>query len=497
VQVQVPLTHAWPSAHSVPPPHVQAPLVQASDLAGSQVEQAMPFTPQVVVDGMVHVVPPAQHPVGHDAASQTHAPPTHACPAAHGAPLPHRHSPMAEHPSAFVASHATHASPPKPHAVGDRALHVGPEQQPVAHIWVQPEQAPAVQVSPAGHAAHALPALPQAPALFPGWQLLPAQQPDPHEMASHTHAPFRHCCPEAHDAPVPQVHSPAVEHPSDVSGAQVPQVPPGGAHVFSESGVQMVPLQQPLGQDVASHLQVLSEQCSPGLHDGPAPHWHAPLPEHVSASVGSQAKHVAPPAPHVAMLLSLHVVPSQQPVQDVASQTHALPTHLCPAEHALCPPHVHCPAAEQPSAAVAPHAMHVAPPAPHVDDDDGVWHVVPLQQPFGQTQLLHAPAVQVSPGMQGPQACPALPHALTTLPGSHVPPVQHPVAHDVASHVHLPSTQCWPASHAAVAPHRQPPLVSQPSLVVESQPVQTHAPAVHCRPGGHGAPPAHPAPSCV
>jgi hypothetical protein len=403
VQAHIPPTHAWPGAHSVPPPHVHAPAVQASDLVASHAEQVTPFTPHVGDDDIVHVVPPTQHPVGHDAASQTHAPPTHACPAAHGAPLPHRHSPAVEHPSAFVASQATHASPPTPHAVGDRALHVGPEQQPVAHIWVQPEHAPAVQVSPAGQLAHALPALPQAVSLFPGSQLLPLQQPEPHETASHTHTPFRHCCPEAHAAaPVPQVHAPAGEHPSEVSAGQVPHVAPGGAQVFSDSGVQMVPSQQPPGQDVASHLHAPPAQCSPGLQDGPAPHWQAPLPEQVSARVGSQAKHVAPPAPHVERLLSLHVVSLQQPVHDVASHTQPPPTHLCPDEHALRPPHAQSPAAEQPSP-VVPHAMHAAPPAPHVDVD-GLLHVVPVQHPVGHTQLLHAPPVQVSPGMHGPQA---------------------------------------------------------------------------------------------
>jgi hypothetical protein len=104
----------------------------------------------------------------------------------------------------------------------------------------------------------------------------------------------------------------------------------------------------------------------------------------------------------VERLLSLHVVSLQQPVHDVASHTQPPPTHLCPDEHALRPPHAQSPAAEQPSP-VVPHAMHAAPPAPHVDVD-GLLHVVPVQHPVGHTQLLHAPPVQVSPGMHGPQA---------------------------------------------------------------------------------------------
>jgi hypothetical protein len=99
---------------------------------------------------------------------------------------------MAEQPSVFFMSQTTHASPPNPHALCERALHVGPEQQPVAHVAAQPEHAPpAVHVSPVGHASHMLPPLPHAPLSLPGWHALPMQHPLPHETASQTHLALR------------------------------------------------------------------------------------------------------------------------------------------------------------------------------------------------------------------------------------------------------------------------------------------------------------------
>jgi len=165
-----------------------------------------------------------------------------------------------------------HAAPSIPHAVNDRELHVGPEQQPVPQVCVHPEHAPAAQFSPAGQLAHALPPLPQTASALPGWQTFPAQQPDGHERGSHTHAPFRHCWPDPHAAPAPHTHAPASEHPSAVSDGQLPHKIPGGPQVITDSGVHTNPLQQPSGQEVASQRHELSEQCSPGLQLALKPH---------------------------------------------------------------------------------------------------------------------------------------------------------------------------------------------------------------------------------
>jgi hypothetical protein len=71
-----------------------------------------------------------------------------------------------EHPSARAASHAEQAWPPEPQVVALCGLQVVPEQHPSGHT--HPLHAPAVQVSPCGHALHACPALPHAAVSVPG-----------------------------------------------------------------------------------------------------------------------------------------------------------------------------------------------------------------------------------------------------------------------------------------------------------------------------------------
>ena len=105
-----------------------------------------PAVPQLGNVSALHT-PPAQHPVGQDAALQTHAPAEHTRPAPHADPEPHLHTPPVQL-SAVAALHATHAPPPDPHAPSEDELHVSPEQQPAPQIAVQPLQAPLSHVSP-------------------------------------------------------------------------------------------------------------------------------------------------------------------------------------------------------------------------------------------------------------------------------------------------------------------------------------------------------------
>lgn len=187
----------------------------------------------------------------------------------------------------------------------------------------------------------------------------------------------------------------------------------------------------------------------------------------------------------------LHVVPVQHPLaHDVASHTQRPPTQRCPPAHAGSPPHVHLPAAEQPSAVEVEHWTHAVPPVPHDAIVDAL-HVIPLQQPSGHVQPEQAPAAQVSPAGQAEHASPALPHAVGALPGWHLPPSQHPVGQEVASHVHVPALHRCPAAQAAALPHVHAPAVEQESLVVESQPAQTQVPPTHCWPAAQGGPPPH------
>jgi hypothetical protein len=75
-QTHAPPTHFDPGLHAGPVPQVHAPL-QESEEVGSQVAHPPPAVPHEEVDGALQTLP-AQHPVGHDVALHTHAPPTQA-----------------------------------------------------------------------------------------------------------------------------------------------------------------------------------------------------------------------------------------------------------------------------------------------------------------------------------------------------------------------------------------------------------------------------------
>jgi hypothetical protein len=139
--------------------------------------------------------------------------------------------------------------------------------------------------------------------------VLPLQQPFGHDVASHTHWPvlLPHSWPELHAAQL----APPVPHEPFDSDAY-------GTHVL--------PLQQPFGQDVASHTQ----RPALVLHSWPEVH----------------VVQLAPPTPHMAFVSlesGSHVDPLQQPAQDDPPHEHTPEVHAWP----------------------EPHAPHAAPPAPH------------------------------------------------------------------------------------------------------------------------------------
>ncbi len=119
---------------------------------------------------------------------------------------------------------------------------------------------------------------------------------------------------------------------------------------------------------------------------------------------------------------------------DVASHTHAPLTHRCPVPHAGPAPHRHAPPA-QPSPR-APQAAHAAPLPPHCAADVAVTHWFPLQ---------------------------------------------HPDAHDVASHTQLPAMHRCPLPHAGPVPHRHAPLTQlsdEGPQVMHAAPLVLHEAAV-------------------
>jgi type IV secretory pathway VirB10-like protein len=182
-----PLTHFCPVVHAALLPHLQPPEAQLSARFGSQVVHAPPAGPHAVIVGVVHTLVVLQQPLGHEVASQTHCPPTHLCPSAHAAPLPHW-QPPATQVSAFIASQALHGPPLAPQLATEGVAQVVPLQQPLGQLVAQLEQAPFTQVSPAGQAMHAPPLVPQAVAV-PTLHTFPWQHPVGQLVGLHTHAP--------------------------------------------------------------------------------------------------------------------------------------------------------------------------------------------------------------------------------------------------------------------------------------------------------------------
>lgn len=212
-----PEAHRCPGRHDGPTPQPHAPADEhASARTGSHATQLAPAVPQLARARSWQSAP-SQHPDGHDDASQMHRPAMHRCPGTHVAESPQLHVPSAAHPSERDASQTRHAAPGGPHAMGERAEHVAPEQHPLGQLAAShPLQAPAVQLSPSGHGAQARPALPHALASLPARQVSASQQPVGHESASQTQrsASQRWPTPHAGPAPHPCVHrdaTPAID----------------------------------------------------------------------------------------------------------------------------------------------------------------------------------------------------------------------------------------------------------------------------------------------
>lgn len=93
--------------------------------------QLAPFFPQLVAEGAWQSPLPSQHPVGHEALSQTQLPPTQRLPAPQAAPLPHLHCPEVQ--LSAVVPQSTQAPPLVPQALGEGVVHVLPVQHPEVH----------------------------------------------------------------------------------------------------------------------------------------------------------------------------------------------------------------------------------------------------------------------------------------------------------------------------------------------------------------------------
>jgi hypothetical protein len=312
--------------------------------------------------------------------------------------------------------------------LADRQLPVLLVQQPVEQELESQTQAPeALHSWPLTQVWHAAPPTPQVVALFV-WHAPFLQQPFGQDVPSQTQAPALQCWPEGQ-----------VKH-------MLPDVPQTGGlcMVCAVADRQVPPLQQPLGQEVASQTQ-----APPALHSWPL----------------AQPLHAAPPTPQVVALLVWQApFLSQQPLgQEVASQMQAPPLQRWP----------------------VPHCPHTLPEVPHAEFVCvvGVTQVPPVQQPVGhevasQTQ---APAPLHSwPLAQDLHAAPPTPQA-ELLDAWQTPLLsQQPFGQEVASQTQLPcALHSWLVAQAEQAPPFAPqwallavthcPLEQQPPQLVPPQ----------------------------
>jgi hypothetical protein len=328
---QLPDEQCWPVEQAPFVPHLQVPVAeQLSAVRVEQLVQLLALAPQAASVAGVMQLPLLQHPEAQLVASHTHEPAEQCWPTAHWAVPPHRQLPLALQASARTGSHTPQALPLVPHSarVGG-VTQVPPLQHPLAQL---PEPQPAH-----AWAVHALvPQEAQAAPPVPHWVCaVPArhwpvasQQPVAQLVASHTQAPPEQRCPTAHVAPLPQAQAPAVQRSDfESQAAHIAPAEPQLEAVWLPLAMQVLPEQQPPGQEVALHTQLPPEQVCPAPQAAPVPHLQAPLVQVlVLPEQGAQA---APPVPQLAALWLapvMHTPALQQPVgQLVASQTQAAP----------------------------------------------------------------------------------------------------------------------------------------------------------------------------
>jgi hypothetical protein len=339
-------------------PHVQAPAdEQPSALTESHTVHDAPAAPQVPMDSGVHSPLESQQPLGHDVASQTQLPCEQCRPDPHAPPVPQRQAPSE----------------------------------------------PQLSLSELLQATQVEPLVPQVPRLRVR-QVAPSQHPSAQDAASQTQRPATHAWPAPQDACPPQVHAPAV-HPSAVRASHTLQVPPTVPHADIDRVLQVVPLQQPPGHDVASQAQ------APETHSCPEPH----------------AEQAAPPVPQVVDDDWWQVVPEQHP------SGHMQPLHTPALQTSLFG-----------------QAWHAWPAAPQLMLSVPGSQVAPLQHPVGQDweSHTHLPASQRCPSAHaGPD------------PQPHVPPVQWSLlagSHELQRH--LPCMHVRPGGHPGPPPHEGPTL---------------------------------------
>jgi hypothetical protein len=404
--------------------------------SGAQTWQAALPEPHAVRSVPATQALPLQQPAHPEVASQTQAPPLQRRPAPQGGPLPHWQAPEAEQPSAVLPQ--SMQAPPR-----------GPQAAPVRAVQTFPEQQPEVQVD----ALH--------------WQT-PETQADPMEQAAKT----------------PQRQAPLLQTLARVVSQTwhwAPLAPQAESAV--PSGTQVVPEQQPVGQEVALQTQAPPEQTCPLPQAGPPPQVQAPVAAQPSAT-SPQSWQVVPGALQAWTPSGVQVFPKQQPsAHDVESQVQPAAVQRWPAAQAGPPRQVQEPLV-QPSARSASQAWQAAPGIPQAARRGGSQPVAE-QQPPGQDAASQAqPAtVQCRPSPHGgpplllqpqspearqasdrashaTQASPPIPHWLIDKLAQPVE-VQQPRGQEVELQAHVPPEQLVPTWHFVPEPQLHTPAVQR------------------------------------
>src|SRR5947209_801379 len=104
--------------------------------------------------------------------------------------------------------------------------------------------------------------------------------------------------------------------------------PPPVPHAASEGVVQLVPVQQPFGQEAALQTHCPPSQAWPPAQPAFPPQVQAPAMQ-PSACLGSQAMHAPPSAPQAASDGFVHALPEQQPAAQLCA-LHAAASTIDP-----------------------------------------------------------------------------------------------------------------------------------------------------------------------
>jgi hypothetical protein len=134
----------------------------------------------------------------------------------------------------------------------------------------------------------------------------------------------------------------------------------------------------------------------------------------------SHAMHIVPFWPHWPVFVFVtQTLPAQQPVHELASQTHWPFEQCCPAPHAAFMPHMHVPLAQVSALRCVQSAQLVA-IFPHWVVVVGVTHAPFAQQPVAQVEAVqpeHMPEPrQLWPIGHAWQVMPPMPHARPASP---------------------------------------------------------------------------------